>query len=169
MEITPIRNRWKGTMTDRERFNRQMHYMSVDRCFNMEFGYWDENFTVWPMFRENGIQNNEQADRFFQFDDIRVVHGKTFMHPPFEERVVEETPTTLIKMNSEGLLAEVPKDRHDTIPHYIKASVVTPDDWKRVKEERFRVDDPARTLDVQQILSWATPEEIFRSESTAAP
>ena len=26
MEIKPIRKKWKGTMTDRERFNNQMHY-----------------------------------------------------------------------------------------------------------------------------------------------
>jgi hypothetical protein len=38
--IAPCRSRWKGTLSDRERFNRQMHYQSVDRCFNMEFGYW---------------------------------------------------------------------------------------------------------------------------------
>jgi hypothetical protein len=50
MTITPCRPKWKGTMTDRERFNRQMHYQPVDRCFNMEFGYWDENFTEWPLF-----------------------------------------------------------------------------------------------------------------------
>ena len=42
MEINPMRNKWKGTMTDRERFNRQMHFQSVDRSFNMEFGYWEE-------------------------------------------------------------------------------------------------------------------------------
>ena len=48
--IQPIRPKWKGTLTDRERFNRQMHYQPVDRCFNMEFGYWDENFTEWPLF-----------------------------------------------------------------------------------------------------------------------
>mgnify|MGYP000595563061 CR=1 FL=1 len=36
MAIKHIRSKWNGTMTDRERFNRQMHYKSVDRCFNME-------------------------------------------------------------------------------------------------------------------------------------
>ena len=40
MAITPCRPKWAGTLTDRERFNRQMHYQSVDRSFNMEFGYW---------------------------------------------------------------------------------------------------------------------------------
>ena len=42
-EIKPCRPRWKGTMTDRERFNNQMHYKPIDRSFNMEFGYWNEN------------------------------------------------------------------------------------------------------------------------------
>ncbi len=49
MPITPCRPKWAGTMTDRERFVRQMHYAPVDRCFNMEFGYWDDNFEVWPI------------------------------------------------------------------------------------------------------------------------
>ena len=58
MTIQPIRSKWKGTLTDRERFNRQMHYQAVDRCFNMEFGYWNENFQQWKMFRDHGIRNN---------------------------------------------------------------------------------------------------------------
>ena len=62
--------------------------------------------------------------------------------------MIGETATTRIIMNEHGLLAEVPQDGHDTIPHYIKATIVTPDDWKRVKEERFRRDDPARKVDV---------------------
>jgi hypothetical protein len=38
MPVNPIRQKWKSAMTDRERFNAQMHYQSVDRCFNMDFG-----------------------------------------------------------------------------------------------------------------------------------
>jgi uroporphyrinogen decarboxylase len=138
-------------MTDRERFNRQMHYQPVDRCFNMEFGYWKENFTEWDLFVNNGITNNREADIFFNFDIIRCEGGRTWLHPAFEESVVEETSTKKLLMNRDGLLAEVPKDGHDTIPHYIKASIVTPDDWKRCKEERMRIDDPARTIDVAAI------------------
>ena len=149
--MNPIRSPWKGTMTARERFLRQMHYRSVDRCFNMEFGYWKENFQVWKMFRDNGITDNAQADRFFSFDRIEGVSGSVWMSPPFPEREIGQTDTRRILQNSDGLIAEVPLDRHDTIPHYIKASVVTPDDWKRVKEERFRLDDPARIIDVEAV------------------
>ncbi|MBT7066829.1 MAG: hypothetical protein HN919_11040, partial [Verrucomicrobia bacterium] len=54
-------------------------------------------------------------------------------------------------MNGDGLLAEVAKDGHTSIPHFTKASIVTPDDWKRCKEERFRLDDPARIVDVEAL------------------
>ncbi|HVO42885.1 MAG TPA: hypothetical protein VMT34_09685 [Aggregatilineales bacterium] len=151
MPITPCRPKWAGTMTDRERFNRQMHYQSVDRCFNMEFGYWDDNYRVWPMFVYNHVTNEAEANLFFSFDRLEVVSGKVWLCPTFEKTVVEERETTKIIMNEDGLLAEVPLDDHDTIPHYLKSAVVTPDDWHRVKEERLRRDDPARRLDVERL------------------
>jgi hypothetical protein len=150
-EIKPIRKKWKGTMTDRERFNNQMHYKPVDRCFNMEFGYWDENFTEWDLFVDNGVKNNWEADRFFSFDILGGTGGCIGMHPAFEHRVIEEAGDKKIIMNGDGLLAEVPKDGHDTIPHFIKSSIVTPEDWKRVKEERFDRTHPDRKLDIERI------------------
>ena len=148
MAITPCRPKWKGTMTDRERFNNQMHYKPVDRCFNMEFGYWEENFHEWDIFVKNNIRNNWEADQFFSFDPLGNVGGNVGMHPGFAYEVVSETETTKIIRNGDGLLAEVPKDGHDTIPHFIKSSITTADDWKKVKAERFRLDDPARKMDV---------------------
>ena len=136
--IIPCRQKWKGTMTDRERFNAQMHYKPVDRCFNMEFGYWNENFTEWPLFTENNITSNAEADVFFSFDKIRTVGAKLWMEPPFPYREVEQKNGKAIIQNEDGLFAEVPLDRHDTIPHFIRSSIETPEDWKRVKEERFQ-------------------------------
>lgn len=149
MNILPCRKKWKSTMTDRERFNNQMHYKPIDRSFNMEFGYWDENFNEWPLFKENGVTNNTEADTFFNFDTLKVISGKVWMHPAFEEVIVEETPTTNIIINGDGLLAEVLKSNHGTIPHYIKSSVITPKDWEKVKEERFQVNNPDRIIDIE--------------------
>ncbi len=151
MTITPYRSKWAGTMTDRERFNRQMHYQPVDRCFNMEFGYWNENFQQWPLFADHGIKNNAEADVFFNFDRIETIGGNVWLNPSFEDAVVEERETTRIIINADGLLAEVPKDAHDTIPHFIKSSIQTPDDWQRVKAERFRRNDPVRNVDIQAL------------------
>ena len=152
MTITPCRPKWAGTMSDRERFKRQMHFKAVDRCFNMEFGYWDENFQFWPMFADNGIKNNREADEFFNFDRIECIGGNVWVSPAFARTVVEERETTKIIMNEDGVLAEIPKDGHDTIPHYIKPSVATPQDWQSVKEARFRRDDPARKVDIAALI-----------------
>ncbi len=149
--IVPCREKWKGTMTDRERFNNQMHYKPVDRCFNMEFGYWDENYREWDMFVKNGITTEEEANVFFNFDRIERISGNLWMEPSFEEKTVEETETTQIIINGDGLLAEVPKDKHDTIPHFIKATIVTPEDWDECKAERFKLNDPKRKVDIETL------------------
>ena len=148
MTITPCRPKWAGTLTDRERFNRQMHFQPVDRCFNMEFGYWDENYQLWPIFRDNGIENEAEANEFFNFDQIACLGGNLWLSPAFEPSLVEERENTIIITNADGVLAEIPKDGHDTIPHYIRPTVVTPQDWQKVKEERFRRDDPTRQVDI---------------------
>lgn len=145
------RQPWRSTMTDRERFVRQMHFKAVDRCFNMEFGYWNENFDQWAIFQRHGITNNDQAHRFFGMDKFDAVGGMCWLNPLFEKRVVEMRGDRQVIMNEEGLLAEIPRDGHDTIPHYVKASVQTPDDWKRCKQERLRLDDPARRVDVEKL------------------
>jgi len=161
MSVKPCRAKWKGTMTDRQRFNGQMHYRPVDRCFNMEFGYWNENFQAWPIFRDNGITNNDQAHRFFNFDRIEVVGGRIWLLPAFKETIIDQTATTNIIRNVDGLLAEVPKDAHDTIPHFMKSSVATPDDWRRVKEERMRVDDPKRKVNVEALKKAHPPSRDY--------
>lgn len=151
MSIKPILEKWSGKMTDRERFNRQMSFQSFDRTFNMEFGYWDENFVEWKLFRDHNIKNNEEADIFFNFDKMRTIFPNVWLSPCFEEKVLEIRGNSKILINRDGLTAEVPLDGHDTIPHYLSSSIVTPDDWAKCKAERFRRDDPARKLDIEAL------------------
>jgi uroporphyrinogen decarboxylase len=161
MSAAGHRPKWKGTLTDRQRFANQMHYEPIDRCFNMEFGYWRENFRQWPIFADNGITDNDAAHRFFGFDRIAGAGGHIWMHPPFEEQVISETETKRIIRNAEGLIGEVPKNGHSTIPHFTRASIVTPEDWRRCKAERFRRDDPARKADVQAIRKRHPPDRDY--------
>lgn len=151
MSVEPCRAKWAGTMTDRERFNNQMHYKPVDRCFNMEFGFWEENFTEWKLFKDNGITNNGEADAFFSFDRLGGVGSHGWMIPGFKPEVIEESADRQIIRNRDGLLAEVSKTGGSSIPHFINSSVVTPDDWKKCKEENFRIDDPKRIYDIDKI------------------
>jgi len=142
---------WPGTMTARERFLRQMNFQSFDRSFNMEFGYWDDNFREWKLFRDNHITNNEEADIFFQFDPIPCIYNNVWLSPTFENKVIERRGNTNILQNGDGLLAEVPADGHATIPHYLQSSIVTPDDWKRCKEERMNRNSPERIPDLADL------------------
>ena len=158
--VRPIRNKWAGSLTDRERFNRQMHYESVDRCFNMEFGFWEENFEQWSLFVDNYITNNEEADRFFNFDVIKL-YEYPWMNPAFEQKVIKETPDKQIIINQDGLLAEMPIDGHSTIPHFIKSSIVTPDDWNKCKQERLRRGDPGRKTNVEVLKKRYPPDRDF--------
>ncbi|MDR2404492.1 MAG: hypothetical protein LBD78_10735 [Spirochaetaceae bacterium] len=152
MDIKPIRSKWKSAMTDRERFNRQMHYQTVDRSFNMEFGYWDDNFTLWDIFRDNGIKTNEEADVFFSFDRIESIGGATFMCPPIEQRELEIRDNKRIIINEDGLLAEVPLESGgSSIPHFLKSSITTPEDWKKAKEEHFDINYPGRIIDIEAL------------------
>ena len=150
--ITPIRSPWKGTMTARERFKRQMNFQPVDRCFNMEFGYWDENYDQWDLFLENNIRTEWEANVLFAFDEIHSVGGANWLLPPFEEKEIGRSGNKIIIQNKDGLTGEVLESGTSSIPHYTKSSVETPDDWKRVKEERLCVNIPERTIDVAQIL-----------------
>ncbi len=152
MAITPCRPKWKGTMTDRERFNRQMNFESVDRCFNREYGFWNDNFKQWDLFLDNGITGNDQVDEFFNFDTVKTIWGPVGIWPPFEKKVIEETETHQIIIDGAGLVMEVPKDGHETIPRYIRSTIQTPDDWARCKEERMTLDHPHRTVDVEAMI-----------------
>ena len=159
--ITPCREPWKGTMTGRERFNAQMHHQPVDRSVNIEFGFWHENFQEWPLFKDNGVEHNGQVDEFFSFDYLRGISGHTEMEPGFEYEVLEDKGETIIFRDGSGLICESPKDGHSTIPHIIDYTVKTPEDWAKIKEERFRLDDPCRVVDVASLKAQDSPDRDY--------
>jgi hypothetical protein len=157
MSLTPIRSKWKGNTTGRERFLNQLNHRAFDRSFNMEFGYWEENYHQWDIFINHGILNYKQANEFFSFDRIETIDCDNWMCPPFEEKIIDETDRNVTMINTDGIYVEIPKDRHATIPHYVKPTVVTPEDWKKCKEEHFRLDDPRRKIDIK-VLKDRFPE-----------
>ncbi len=163
-EITPIRPQWKGTMTERERFKRQMHFQSFDRCYNMEFGYWRENYQVWEPFKQNGITCEQEANVFFGFDSSCVSgtwSEKMSLIPAFERKEISRTATSRIIQDDEGALVEELLDHPERMPRFIKPAVSNPDDWKRLKEERLRRDDPARLRDIGEMKKWLSDDRTF--------
>jgi len=159
--ITPYLPAWKGTMTPRERFNKQMRFQPVDRSFNMEFGYWDENYTQWDIFVKNGIATEEEANEFFSFDPMKIFYTGTWMDPGFEYKEIERRGNKVIIQNSDGLTAEVLANASSSIPHFTDSAIKTPEDWKRVKEAHFRVDSPGRKVDVAAAIKAHLPDRTY--------
>jgi len=158
--IKPIREKWKGSMTDRERFNAQMHYKNVDRCFNMEFGYWDDNFTQWDIFKNNGIKNNSEADLFFSFDRIEMIFSRNFIYPPYEKEVIETRENTQVIINEDGVIVEAPLEgKGNSIPHYIRSVVSNDEDWKKIKEERFDINHAGRLHNIEKLKQKYPPDD----------
>ena len=135
MSMNP-RTPWKGTMTQRERFNALMHYKTFDRTVNMEFGYWKENYEQWDIFTENNIKNEKQANDFFAFEPPVCVSGSIEMDPPFEPKIIEDRGRTVVRVSRDGLWEEVPKEG-SSIPKYLRSSIETPEDWEELKKRSF--------------------------------
>jgi uroporphyrinogen decarboxylase len=135
-----------------------MRFQPVDRSFNMEFGYWQENYIVWEAFAKNGITGEGAAHRSFSLDRIDGVWGNVWMEPYFEKKEISRQGNKIIIQDHHGLTAEVFTEGHSaTIPHYTKSSVVTPDDWKKVKAERFDPNHPNRKPDIAKLKEWHPP------------
>lgn len=142
-------------MTNKERLFNHMNFRGVDRCFNMETGFWGEVFDKWPLFRENGVKSNADANALLGLDVLENFWGEriwanTFLEPYYDEDVLEETEKTVIRYNSYGVIVEQMKPAYGERSRMLRPSVVTPGDWKRVKAERLRVDDPRRDVDIER-------------------
>jgi uroporphyrinogen decarboxylase len=122
-------------MTPRERWNRVLHFRSVDRLPDEEFGYWDDTLRRWhgeglpPQ-----VDSNEKADRYFAFDTRAMAPVNIGLIPPFEARVIEETEDRRVIIDSAGVTSVQPKDGHSTIPKYLDHSLKAREDWNRFKE-----------------------------------
>lgn len=74
---------------------------------------------------------------------IPAMEGGIF--PPYETVVLEETEELITWRDHRGVTQRGRKDG-GSIPEFLEYPVKTPDDWNRLKEERLRIDEPARIV-----------------------
>lgn len=140
-------------MTNRERFRNQMSFRGVDRCINVETGFWAETFLEWPMFASAGLKNIFDAFSLLGLDILENfwgerIYANTFLEPYYAETLIDDTDTTEIRYNSYGVVVEKMKPACGARSRMLRPSVATPEDWKRVKAERFIIDDARRDVDI---------------------
>lgn len=122
-------------MNARERWVRCLHYEPVDHVPDEEFGYWQENFTVW---QEQGmspeVTDNAIADRYFGFAERSYVPANMGLEPTFAGEVIEETEKYRVVVDTVGAKQQIFKDGTSTIPHYLEFGLKNRRDW----EEKFK-------------------------------
>ncbi len=120
----------------RERLVRCLLGEPVDRVpFGVGLGWcpWGETVERWR--GESGIPSLEPAS-FFGFDaSFALPSIEAGMFPRFERKVLEEAPDYVVERNSQGITLK--NLRTGSMPEFLDYPVRTPDDWDRIKAERF--------------------------------
>jgi uroporphyrinogen decarboxylase len=146
-----------------DRYYRTFMYRKTDRVPDIEFGYWPQTIRRW--LKEGmplDLTPEEQRGMFvgkvdwFLRHEQKHQHGLTLrwgMHPEFEEKVVERREKSVVMVDRSGSLAEryLADSDASSIPHFLSFPVKTPADWKRMKEKRYRLDDPWRKIPADEI------------------
>jgi uroporphyrinogen decarboxylase len=134
----------KGSLTSRERWRRFWHGQSVDQLPDYEFGWWKECHDVW---QQQGmpawVDNEVKAEMFFGLERRQCFPANVGLQPGFQASVVEERADKRIIVDGGGVLCEVPKDGHSTVPRYLRFPIETRADWKEFKK-RLDPDNPFR-------------------------
>lgn len=137
-------------------YYRVFSRLPVPRVPDIEFGYWPQTIRRWlkeglpaEYETEKNLMFSGKLDRYFGFDELKH-HGlpvRTYIHPAFEEEILERRGNSVVVRDRDGVVAERYQSDVDesSIPHYLKFPVETPADWARIKE-RHRLDDPERAL-----------------------
>jgi uroporphyrinogen decarboxylase len=143
-----------------ERYYKVFTYQNVDRVVDREFGYWPQTIRRWlaeglpaEMESEKNKMFSGKLDAFFGFESIgRGLSLPTAMNPKFDEQIIERKASSQIVRGGDGVVAErFPNEADESsIPHFLEFPVKTPDDWAAMKQ-RYRLDDPTRAPDQQQV------------------
>ena len=140
-------------MTSRERFNRHMHFQTVDRVPHMEFGYWPETAERW---RAQGLPEHlcslkkgkpnyhAQIESFFGCEHVVYRGGKMSYLNARERVVVEERESSIVIRDGLGTLREEVKGGPLSIPHYLEFPVKDRASWEAFRDEFLPLDLDAR-------------------------
>jgi len=155
-EWPPIPAGWTH-VTLRERWLRQMHYESVDRIPNFEFGYWAETLPEWHKEGlPESVDRESRAYAWFGIENWRSAPIRVGLKPAFTQEILEETDEYVIERNAEGAIIKQLREGIRTIPQYISYGIKGREDWEGFKE-RLNPDTPRYPED------WERRVEEFRN------
>lgn len=126
-------------MSMRERFQRVMHYQPVDYVPMMIPGILEDTRQRW--LRE-GLPENANINAMFGIPKcvFRNISGNVHIHPQFPSPTIEETDEFILKQNAYGNIVKNFK-HHNTAPEIVEYRVKTPEDFRRLLDERMPLDN----------------------------
>lgn len=134
-------------MTLRERFQRTMHYQTVDRIPFFEFGYWAETLPNWhAQGLPPEVDDEAKAYEYFGIENWGGFGLNIGLLPGFEHEIVEETDEYVTFRDGNRTLMREAKGVIKTIPHYLEFGLNDRDDWELFKE-KLNPDDERRWPD----------------------
>ena len=148
-------------MTSRERIIKTVLNEKTDRVpFIFPFGPWIETVELW---RTQGLGANEDYTARTGCDAGFLPVPASWINlgycPAFEERTISDDGNKRIFLNYQGIVTEV-KHGNVSIPNFLEYPVKTPDDWKRLKEERLQPKLEERiTVDIDELKAWAVAHD----------
>lgn len=152
-----IRASFKTPMTHRERYNRVMHYQTVDKIPNYEFGYWEETFPNWhKQGLPKHINNWDAAYEYFGIQKTGSSPGYPGVLFDPDRGIIEETEDKIIQKDAWGAVSEINKKGNRSIPHFTGYPVKDRASWRDVK---------ARLLDPEEgrfPANWSELIEEYR-------
>ena len=126
-------------MNDRQRFHAVMQYQPVDRIPYYMVGPWDETLERW---HAEGLPEDADPDEFLGITPLRLTYAgiRSGPWPAFEEKTLREDDEFRYLVDKWG--RTIRRTKHTmSMPEWIEFPVNTPDELRRVMDERF---DPDR-------------------------
>lgn len=131
-------------LTPRERWIRAMHFQTVDRIPNEEFGYWRETSSVWhkqglPKYvnlrdETNRFDMFKEATKYFGLDDHEMAPINMGLVPEFEYKLLEEDNRHKIIINESGVKCAVKRNGTSSIPYCLEFPVKDRRSWNEFKK-----------------------------------
>ncbi len=143
-------------MTDRELFNRIMHYDEFDRMPVCHWGVWPETRERW---RAEGMPADADENEFLGASTVKDTVGVYLgLLPPFEEELLEETDDWRVVRGGDGVVSRTWKHRSG-IPQYIDFTLKGREGWDEYSS-RLRPDPARIPPDLDERIERAKTSEV---------
>ncbi|UCH34239.1 MAG: hypothetical protein JSV65_17165 [Armatimonadota bacterium] len=150
-------------MNGRERFQRTMHYESVDRAPMIEVGFWGAAQERWlgeGMPEQARLKDTLTFNgcEFFRLDEQRCLGLNLGMIPAFESETLREDERTVTTRNSEGVVVRGMKDG-SSMPQFLSWPVSSRADFEKMKRRYDHCAPERYPQHWAALVAWAETRE----------